>query len=96
MSSCAFLQDKLLSTLIYKNLSKLGKISLLPSPQNMQKIPIKEGEIYLLFVGVVVVPELTAIVDEVEKEFEREINYTRDDRGRVCIPQKITILYLNF
>ena len=66
-----------LSTLIYKNLSKLGKIKFIAlSTKYSKRIPIKEGEIYLLFVGVVVVPELTSIVNEVEKEFEREINYT--------------------
>ncbi|MEK7078698.1 MAG: hypothetical protein AAB929_01385 [Patescibacteria group bacterium] len=72
-----FTKTNSLSTLIYKNLSKLGKIKFIAiSTKYAKKIPIKEGEIYLLFVGVVVVPELTAIVDEVEKEFEREINYT--------------------
>ena len=41
-----------------------------------KKITIKEDEIYLLLVGLVVVPELTPIVSEIEKEFGREINYT--------------------
>jgi len=72
-----FTKTNSLSTLIYKNLSKLGKIKFIAlSTKYSKRIPIKEGEIYLLFVGVVVVPELTSIVNEVEKEFEREINYT--------------------
>ena len=37
---------------------------------------IKEDEVYLLLVGTIVVPEVTAIVGEAEKVFGREINYT--------------------
>jgi hypothetical protein len=39
-------------------------------------VAIKEDEIYLLFVGVMVVPEVISIVGEAEKSFGREINYT--------------------
>lgn len=66
-----------LATLLYKNLSKLGKVKFIVlSTKFSKKIPIKEDEIYLLCVGVVVVPEIATIVSEVEKEFGREINYT--------------------
>lgn len=72
-----FTKTNPLSTFIYKNLSKLGKIKFVAvSTKYSKKIPIKEGEIYLLFVGVVVVPELAEIVSEAEKGFGREINYT--------------------
>ncbi len=72
-----FTKTNTLSTAIYKNLSKLGKIKYIAvSTKYARKLEIKEDEIYLLFVGVLVVPELTMLVDEAEKEFGREINYT--------------------
>lgn len=72
-----FSKTNTLSTLVYKNLSKLGKIKFIAlSTKFGKKSLIKDDEIYLLLVGVTVVPEVTAIIDEVEKEFGREINYT--------------------
>lgn len=72
-----FTKTNTLSSSLYKNLSKLGKIKFIAiSMKYSKKLPIKEGEIYLLFVGVMVVPELNTIIDEAEKEFGREINYT--------------------
>ncbi len=72
-----FTKTNHLSSLIYKNMAKLGKIKCIAvSTRFSKRIPIKEDEIDLLFVGVVVVPELSAIIDMAEKTYEREINYT--------------------
>jgi len=66
-----------LSSLIYKNSTKIGKIKFTAlSMKFIKRIAIKEDEIYLLLVGIIVVPEVNAIIAEVEKEFGREINYT--------------------
>jgi len=61
----------------YQNIPKLGKIKFVVlSMKYPKKIQIKEDEVYLLLVGTIVVPEVTAIVSEAEKSFGREINYT--------------------
>lgn len=66
-----------LATLIYQNQPKLGKVKFIGlSLKFSKRISIKEDEIYLLLVGVVVVTEISTIVAEIEKEFGREINYT--------------------
>ena len=66
-----------LSNLIYKNMSKLGKVKFITlSMKYAKKIVIKEDEIYFLFVGTIVVPEVVSIVSTIEKEFGKEINYT--------------------
>ncbi len=72
-----FTKSGFMASLIYKNLPKLGKIKFIALLTKFaKKLPIKEDEIYLLFVGVVVVPEVASIVTEAEKNFGREINYT--------------------
>lgn len=72
-----FAKTAYLPKTMFDNLSKLGKIKFITiSTKLAKKLPIKDDEIYLLLVGVVVVPELSAIVKEAEKEFGREINYT--------------------
>ena len=72
-----FAKNSMISELIYKNLSKIGKIkSIVLSVKFLKQTPIKEDEIYMLIVGIVVVPEVAAIVSEAEKQFGREINYT--------------------
>ncbi len=72
-----FAKTNKLSSLIYKNISKLGKVKFVAlSTKFAKKSVIKEDEIYLLFVGVIVVPEVSAIIADVEKDFGREINYT--------------------
>lgn len=66
-----------LATVIYKNLPKIGKVKFaILSIKYLKQVQIKEDEIYLLFVGIVVVPEVAGIVSAAEKEFGREINYT--------------------
>ncbi len=72
-----FTKTGLLSTLIYKNLSKIGKIKFIAlSTKYAKNIIIKEDEIYLLMVGIIVVAEVESIIAEAEKEFGRSINYT--------------------
>ncbi len=72
-----FTKSTLLANLIHKNLSKIGKIKFVVlSTKFSKQIPIKEDEIYLLIVGIVVVPEIAGIVTEAEKQFGREVNYT--------------------
>lgn len=66
-----------LATLLFKNLSKLGKVKLIAlSTKFSRKLAIKEDEIYLLLIGIIVVPEVVSIIEEVQKEFGREINFT--------------------
>lgn len=68
--------DSLASSL-YRAGSKLGKTKFIVlSTKYAKRMEVKEDEIYLLVVGVVVVPEVASIVKEIEKEFGREINYT--------------------
>lgn len=72
-----FTKTDQLAASIYKNLSKLGKVKYMAvSTKYAKRVEIKEDEVYLLAVGVIVLPELTALIDEVEKVFGREINYT--------------------
>lgn len=62
---------------IIKNRSKIGKIKFAAlSTKFSRKITIKNDEIYLLLVGIVVVPEISSIIKEAEKSFIQEINYT--------------------
>src|SRR3989338_8562114 len=72
-----FAKSAFLAELIYKNLSKIGKVKFIViSTKFVKQTPIKEDEIYLLIVGIIVVPEVAAIVSEAEKQFGREVNYT--------------------
>lgn len=72
-----FTKTGFLAQLIYGNLSKLGKIKYIAlSTKFAKRLPIKEDEIYLLFVGVVVLPEVDQIIKEAEKNFPYPINYT--------------------
>jgi hypothetical protein len=66
-----------LATMIYHNHSKIGKVKFIAlSLKFSKRISIRDDEIYLLLVGIIVVPEVANIVAAVEKEFGREINYT--------------------
>ncbi len=72
-----FVKTSTLASMIYKNLAKMGKVKFVVlSIKFIKQAAIKEDEIYLLVVGIVVVPEVASIVSEVEKEFGREVNYT--------------------
>lgn len=72
-----FTKSSALAETIHKNVSKIGKIKFIALSTKFSKNQIiKEGEIYLLFVGIIVVAEVEAIVKENEKSFGRPINYT--------------------
>lgn len=66
-----------LANSIYKNQSALGKLKFVAVSLKFPKnIIIKEDEIYLLFVGIVVIAEVESLMKEAEKTFGRPINYT--------------------
>ena len=72
-----FTKTTTLAQLVGKNLSKLGKIRYISiSTKYSRKQSIKEDEIYVLFVGIVVVPEVDSIMNEARKSFGWDINYT--------------------
>ena len=72
-----FAKNSLTANMIYKNLAKIGKVKFIVlSTKFIKQISIKEDEIYLLIVGIIVVPEIASIVSDGEKQFGREINYT--------------------
>ncbi|PIP14779.1 hypothetical protein COW98_05210 [Candidatus Roizmanbacteria bacterium CG22_combo_CG10-13_8_21_14_all_35_9] len=72
-----FTKTGYLALAIHKNLSKIGKIKFVALSTKFSKnTVIREDEIYLLVVGVVVIPEVESIIKEGEKIFGRAINYT--------------------
>ncbi|RJQ36217.1 hypothetical protein C4559_05450 [Candidatus Microgenomates bacterium] len=72
-----FSKTNKLSTSIHNNLSKIGKIKFIALSTKFPKnLPIKDDEIYLILVGIVVVVEIESIIKEVEKEFGCPINYS--------------------
>jgi hypothetical protein len=72
-----FAKTTLLGELIRKNISKIGKTKFVAlSTRFVKHTEGKTDDIHLLFVGVIVVPEIVEIVNQVEKELKREINYT--------------------
>jgi hypothetical protein len=72
-----FSKTNLLATSIHSNLSKIGKIKFVAVSTKFPKnLIIKDDEIYLLLVGIIVVVEIESIIKEVEKEFGRSINYS--------------------
>lgn len=64
-------------TALLNNLAKIGQVKyIVLSYKYARKQKIPEGEIYLLFVGAIVIPEVIALVAEEEKKFGSELNYT--------------------
>ncbi|MFS8158794.1 MAG: hypothetical protein ACMG6E_01015, partial [Candidatus Roizmanbacteria bacterium] len=62
---------------IRQNVSRLGKVKyVVVSYAFPQKQEIGEGEVYFLFVGTIVSPEVVKIFDEEETRYPHEINYT--------------------
>ena len=58
-------------------LKHCGKIKFVAvSTKFTKNLTIKDDEIYLLLVGVIVVPEIEVLIKEVEKDFGRPINYS--------------------
>jgi len=63
--------------MIYNNLPRLGKIKYIAfSSRFAKKIPIKDEDIYFLYVGIIVLKELEILMRESEKIFKAPINYT--------------------
>lgn len=72
-----FTKTSSLATQITKNISRLGKVKYVAvSTKFSRKVDIREDEIYLLFVGVIVIPEAETIVNKAKTDFGREINFT--------------------
>lgn len=72
-----FAKTNKLSTSIHSNLSKIGKIKFIAVSTKFPKnLIIKDDEIYLLLVGIIVVVEIESLIKEVEAEFGRPINYS--------------------
>lgn len=72
-----FTKQTLFVQSILKNHTKIGQVKyIVLSQKYAKKQKLKEGEIYLLCVGVIVIPEVIALVSEEEKKFGGEINYT--------------------
>jgi len=72
-----FTKTDQLALTIKKQLPKIGKVKFIVLSSKLSKRQqIKEGEIYLLVVGSIVIPEMAGIIAEEEKNFGREINYT--------------------
>jgi len=72
-----FTKNNPIFQMIYKNLPKLGKIKYIAiSTRFAKKIPIKEEDIYFLYVGIIVVPELEMMMKKAEQLYGSPINYT--------------------
>lgn len=72
-----FTKESVFVQALLKNMVRLGKIKFLTlSVKLAKKQKQKAGEVYMLIVGVVVIPEIVAIIAEEEKRLGEEINYT--------------------
>lgn len=84
-----FAKTNKLATTIYNNLSKIGKIKFIAVSTKFPKnLTIKDDEIYLILVGIVVVAEIESIIKEVEKEFGRPINYSTMTESELIFRKK--------
>ncbi len=72
-----FAKTTLLNQLVQKNISKIGKTKFVVMSKVLAKDePMKKDEIYVMFVGFIVVPEVELIMQKVDEELGKEINYT--------------------
>jgi Fe2+ or Zn2+ uptake regulation protein len=72
-----FAKTTLLNQLVQKNISKIGKTKFVVMSKALAKDePMKKDEIYVMFVGFIVVPEVELIMQKVDEELGKEINYT--------------------
>lgn len=72
-----FTKNGILAEIIYNNISKIGKVNFIAvSIKFSKKIPIKDDEIYLLIIGVIVIPEIESIIKDVEGQCGFSINYS--------------------
>jgi hypothetical protein len=84
-----FAKTNKLATTIYNNLSKIGKIKFVAVSTKFPKnLIIKDDEIYLILVGIVVVVEIESIIKDVEKEFGRPINYSTMTESELIFRKK--------
>lgn len=66
-----------ISELLYKNLSKIGKVKYIAlSKKFVRGEQISPEDVAVLFVGVIVIPEVESIMKEVESYSRQQINYT--------------------
>jgi Fe2+ or Zn2+ uptake regulation protein len=72
-----FAKTNQLNELVQKNLSKIGKIKFVVMAKHLAKgEPVKKEDVSVVFVGVIVVPEIEAIMHKVENSLGHEVNYT--------------------
>lgn len=72
-----FAKETPLAKKLIKNKARLGKFQYVAmSLKFMNREKIKASEVYLLFVGIVVGPEVQKILQGAEQDFPYEINYT--------------------
>ncbi len=72
-----FAKDNELARQLLIMSSKLGKLKYVAvSLKYAKKQIIRDDEVYVLFVGTVVVPEVEALLGSIEKTFGRSINFT--------------------
>jgi hypothetical protein len=72
-----FTKESNLAKTIYRNISKLGKVKYIAiSMKYPKRVPIKEDEIYALFVGVMVLPEIEGIMQQAREAMGFDVNYT--------------------
>jgi len=72
-----FTKNSPILQMVYKNLPRLGKVKYIAvSSRFAKKLPIKEEEIYFLYVGVIVLKELEILMKKAEELFQAPINYT--------------------
>lgn len=72
-----FVKEGPVYELFQKNLSKLGKVKHLAMAKHLLKEDtLRKEDVAIIFVGILVIPEIEEVMKEVEKEMGREINYT--------------------
>ena len=72
-----FAKESVLSQKILKEKGVLGKVTFVAmSLKLVKKESLKPSEIYMLFVGTIVGPEIQKVIQSVEKLYPFEINYT--------------------
>lgn len=72
-----FVKNSQFANSFYNAQSRLGKIQfIVVSYDFINKKPIRESEIYILVIGVIVASELALIIKKAEETFPFEINYT--------------------
>lgn len=72
-----FAKDNDLARQLLKMAGRLGKLKFVAvSLKYAKKQIIRDDEVYVLFVGTVVVPEVEALLGSMEKSFGRPINFT--------------------